>query len=317
MAAVPHFREEHLERDLEHATLDSRVSPAENSATPARDIDQALRITSHLHTTLDITLMLEKFMAEVGKIMPCDGLLYRNPAADLEWMQGHQALHTCSYRLWLMGEALGELAFYRKVRFTVAETTTLEVVLGGLMYPLRNALLYREAVQAALKDALTGIHNRAAMEKTLAREVELAHRHGNPLSLLAIDIDHFKQINDTYGHSAGDLAIKSIVDVTLSCVRGTDMMFRYGGEEFVVLLSNTTKKGAMCLAERIRKAIATTTHGGDEHALHITVSVGVACLAYREDARRLFIKADQALYLAKEAGRNVVKFAAACSVLEP
>jgi diguanylate cyclase (GGDEF)-like protein len=175
-----------------------------------------------------------------------------------------------------------------------------------LLYPLRNALTYREVLQNALTDQLTGAGNRAALDNTLKREIDLSKRHQQPLSVLAIDIDWFKKVNDTYGHQAGDEILKQVVDTIAKPSRCTDQTFRYGGEEFVVLLHNTSPVGAAVIAERIRKAVEEqiVVINGDE--LKITVSIGAATLKIQDNATTLFSRADQALYEAKGNGRNQV-----------
>ncbi|MEJ2652592.1 MAG: GGDEF domain-containing protein [Gammaproteobacteria bacterium] len=138
------------------------------------------------------------------------------------------------------------------------------------------------------------------------REIELARRHRTPLSLIVMDIDKFKSINDTYGHTTGDEIIKTFTKVVGRIIRKTDMLFRYGGEEFVVIMSNTGRDGSMLLAERIRRGIEKMDVLLPQYHLPVTVSLGVASLKLREDGKSLFKRADQALYQAKASGRNCV-----------
>ncbi len=126
--------------------------------------------------------------------------------------------------------------------------------------------------------------------------------------MLVIDIDHFKQVNDTYGHRFGDDVLRAVAHAVGDTIRRSDVLYRYGGEEFVVLASHTTLTGARQLAERIRGNVAgIATVGGRE--LRVTVSVGAAQLRAGESAEALFVRADQALYRAKESGRNRVETA--------
>ncbi|MBI5039738.1 MAG: GGDEF domain-containing protein, partial [Gammaproteobacteria bacterium] len=181
-----------------------------------------------------------------------------------------------------------------------------EKLLCCLLYPLRNALLYRDALALAQKDALTGICNRAALDESLHAEVNLAGRHRTPLSIVVFDIDHFKSINDRHGHSQGDIAIKAVVESAQHCARSTDMLFRYGGEEFVMILRNTTLNGARLLADRIRRKVEKLECQGKRKPITMTVSAGVATLESGETAQKLFERADTALYAAKNSGRNRV-----------
>jgi len=145
--------------------------------------------------------------------------------------------------------------------------------------------------------------NRASLNETMTREVELAKRHGDDLSVLLIDADYFKKINDTFGHSHGDAVLKKIADVIRDTIRQSDFLFRYGGEEFLVLLNQTDINGAEFLAERIRSNIESVTQiKGIKSTL--TVSIGVTHIRNEDCCLSIFDRADKALYVAKENGRN-------------
>ncbi len=278
-------------------------------ATKRPILDESLRITQALQTTLDMEELLEIFYKEIKKFISYTGLSYNNIPQGITHTIGKVATHTCTYHLVIAGEPLGELSFTRRKKFTDHETMVIEYLMCGLVYPLRNALMYKYALQMALKDPLTGVNNRVAMDSTLQREVELAHRYGTPLSLLALDVDHFKAVNDTYGHATGDCVLKAVAGAAVSSIRSTDIIFRFGGEEFIILLSNTTEEGALCLAERIRLRIQTAKYICNEAMIAATASLGVACLGKGENVHSLFSRADQALYHAKSEGRNCVKLA--------
>ena len=172
--------------------------------------------------------------------------------------------------------------------------------------------MYREALQAAARDPLTGLNNRFGLESVLDREIDLARRHETALSVLMIDADAFKAINDNYGHLVGDTALRTLADVIVRCMRDSDMVFRYGGEEFVVVLSNTAQPGAQNLAERIRGTTEQTAVAVERTKFNVTVSIGVATLAAGETQGVLLTRADQALYTAKRNGRNRVVAAGEC-----
>jgi len=216
------------------------------------------------------------------------------------------ARHSCNYQIEIAGELLGRLSFTRSIRFAEHELNRLEELLCLLVYPLRNALLYEDALKKAMHDPLTGALNRAALDTMLDKEIDLAHRHDNPLTLLMVDIDHFKSINDTYGHSMGDKVLRSLVDGLNAHIRNSDVLFRYGGEEFTILLNNTNIEGAHLLAQRIRASIEGMTHMYDENVIQLTVSIGVAMLEDDEKANHFLDRADKALYAAKKLGRNCV-----------
>lgn len=272
------------------------------------ELTKVLHISSVLQTTLDGGRIIELFSQELQTLVPHDSLHYKNAAEKYSHAVGTKMQNSCAYKLVIGDQSLGDLSITRKRRFTAREMLLMEYVLGSVVYPLRNSLLYRQALEAALKDPLTGVNNRAAMEVTVNREIDLAKRHGTPLSLIAMDIDRFKSVNDNYGHLAGDCIIKAVAETVNTCIRSSDILFRYGGEEFAIVLSNTGPDGAILLAERIRKAISKRQYEFDKRPIGITVSQGVACLDQKDEIKTLFRKADTALYEAKADGRNCVKF---------
>jgi hemerythrin len=152
-------------------------------------------------------------------------------------------------------------------------------------------------------DPLTGAWNRAHLERVIESELSRSLRFRQPVTLILLDIDHFKRINDTYGHQAGDVVLRELVGVVKASIRTADILFRWGGEEFVVLASSTGYRGAAVLAETIRDAIA-------QHAFSTvgttTVSVGVAEHMMADSAEMWFRRVDEALYVAKDGGRNRV-----------
>jgi diguanylate cyclase (GGDEF)-like protein/PAS domain S-box-containing protein len=156
--------------------------------------------------------------------------------------------------------------------------------------------------QLSNSDALTGLHNRRYLDESLAQEFRRAVHAGRPLSILMFDIDHFKKFNDTFGHDQGDRVLKAFAATATACVRDLDIACRYGGEEFMIIATETDQHGAMTLAERIRVAVEQMVVDG----LHVTTSIGVAGLleTRAETPTQLVELADAALYRAKEAGRN-------------
>jgi diguanylate cyclase (GGDEF)-like protein len=168
-----------------------------------------------------------------------------------------------------------------------------------------NRCLQLKLEYTAAHDSLTGLYRREAFFDLLEKEMARSLRYHQPLSLLMIDLDNFKAINDRHGHSGGDLVIEDFSRKAQQALRMHDAMGRYGGEEFIVALPNTTQEGAHVIAERIRD-LATQARSDDLPAY--TVSIGIATLQdANQDAKKLADKADQALYVAKRAGKNRVE----------
>lgn len=164
-----------------------------------------------------------------------------------------------------------------------------------------------QAQERAMTDALTGLLNRFGLQRVLAREHAEARRYARPLSCLMIDVDNFKTINDSFGHNAGDEALQQIAAILTDAVRRSDMVCRFGGEEFLVLLPETDLEGAHALAEKIRETAAERVFGFRDATFSLTVSVGVTTLCHDESGNDMTARADVCLYHAKERGRNRVE----------
>ncbi|MGE8177878.1 GGDEF domain-containing protein [Pseudomonas fluorescens] len=257
-----------------------------------------------LQTSLEPQRILGLFFREIQRLVPLDALNYQHKTSDLRLEFGQRGHHSVSYSLSHEGTHLGDLVFRRNQRFSEKDQGNLESLLSTLLFPMRNALLYRAATQSAMRDPLTGTGNRIAMDQTLQREIDMARRHMQPLSLLMLDIDHFKQINDNYGHSAGDDVLKAVATSIKDQLRNVDMVFRFGGEEFLILLSNTSREAAAMIGERLRHAAQAGEYSADGTLIGLTVSLGCSTLLPGESADSLLRRADSALYVAKREGRN-------------
>lgn len=185
---------------------------------------------------------------------------------------------------------------------------TILAAVNHLALALRNALLYREMRTRADRDALTRLPNRQYFDERLLQELKRHQRYRHPLSMLMIDLDHFKKLNDTHGHQAGDMALEEVGRILMNSLRSSDTPARYGGEEFVALLSNTTEEQAWLLAERIREEIAGQRFHFKGRFFRITASIGVASMrsGMLSSPSDLLAEADAALYRAKNMGRNTV-----------
>ncbi len=180
--------------------------------------------------------------------------------------------------------------------------------------------VFEETHASAYRDELTGLLNYRAFMEALTRELARAEREGRPLSLLMCDIDDFKLYNDRLGHEAGNEALAIIARLLASAVRGSDMAARYGGEEFALILPSTGKAGALEVAERARKSVASYRFPGgrDQPGSRLTVSIGAAAYPVdARDAKELLRRADLALYLAKTSGKNRVQLAGGCRRAHP
>jgi diguanylate cyclase (GGDEF)-like protein len=179
--------------------------------------------------------------------------------------------------------------------------TIFKYIAGGNI----EAAYHDEIYRLTTMDGLTQVFNRRYFEETLERELARCNRYGRALSLVMLDIDHFKEVNDSYGHLAGDHILKSVASSIKTRIRREDVLARYGGEEFSILLPEVDLKGALTLAEKTRKLIEKTKFEFDAQQIDVSISAGVAALGEQlMEAPDLIRAADQKLYEAKESGRN-------------
>jgi len=164
-----------------------------------------------------------------------------------------------------------------------------------------------ELTDLSLRDPLTGLYNRRALAERMREELARARRYGAPLSLLMVDIDHFKRVNDSYGHAVGDQVIAHVAKLLLKDRRASDIVVRYGGEELVLLLPHTPLDGAQILADRLREMVELTPYRTPMGRDHVTVSIGGAIFEQTmQEPSELLEAADRALYRSKREGRNRV-----------
>lgn len=189
-------------------------------------------------------------------------------------------------------------------------------VVGGYISQLRQrvnrtnselSIALAKIAQLVEIDDLTGVYNRRKMLEILKREKARADRGGDGFAICLFDLDHFKQINDNFGHLAGDNVLQVLTTEVQKEIRASDFLVRYGGEEFVVILSSTNLDGALEYAERIRIRVAEISYPNLADTTRVTISIGVVCYTPPESLERLLTKADEALYVAKTKGRNRIE----------
>lgn len=165
--------------------------------------------------------------------------------------------------------------------------------------------MYTQSKQMSITDPLTKLFNRRHFETEFDREFKRSKRYNNPLSIAIADIDFFKQVNDNYGHSCGDYVLKEVAYLIANNFRQTDLIFRYGGEEFVIILTETSGENALIPLERLRKKVENHNFKFNNQNIKITLSIGVASKA--ETHQEMFDEADKYLYYAKKSGRNMIR----------
>lgn len=283
-----------MEGQLESIFDNRKNTPPSAHGTPAADHEPLVnnQLLFELQSSLDIEVLLEIFFRHVKQHLPCERMVYHNPLLGLHLNLGKGGMHSAEYTLSVADEQLGQIRFHRRRPFSEGELEKLERLLGALMLPVRNAIRYRQALEAAYVDPLTGIKNRRSYADNLVREMSRAQRENQPLGLMVVDIDHFKRINDEIGHLAGDQVLSAVAQALRNSVRRSDMVFRYAGDEFVLLLPNIEPRCIRLLKARLETAVERLRCRHGEHEIPVSVSIGAAILQPGMDEAAFFEAAD-------------------------
>jgi diguanylate cyclase (GGDEF)-like protein len=240
---------------------------------------------------------------ESGEPLILDELSPAFPYEKLSFMPSPRVL---AVPLKIYGECLGVIAIANTQegrKYSSEDVKVLSALASQAASAIDNSKLYNMAVT----DSLSKLYTRRFLMQRLNEEIQRARRYGHDLSLLMMDIDHFKEFNDTYGHQAGDAIIVEVARIFRRCTRTTDVPGRYGGEEFCIILPETPAQGACVVADRLRAEVEQFSIGYMGQSLRSTISIGIAAYPLHADSmEELIRKADRALYRAKEEGRNRV-----------
>ena len=271
------------------------VSSAADGAAALRSLD---------HQSFDVVIT-DLRMPEVDGLMVLAAVKERAVGTEVIILTGTHA-HDIEYALKAL--RLGAHDFMAK---PLSTSTQVVVAVDRAIEKKRlrdaNLRLLRELETLSRTDPLTGAYNRRSFDETLDAELVRAHRHRLPLSIGLVDLDHFKDVNDQHGHAGGDAVLQAFVLLAGQALRGGDRFFRYGGEEFVVLLPNTAVAGAVKTARRLIELVRRTPVAYEGDRVQVTCSVGIATVeTVADDRLALVTRADAALYEAKRTGRNKV-----------
>lgn len=263
-----------------------------------------LSLHQQLMAQLDIEAIVERFYNWLNGLLPVSGVSFVHADAELSINRGQRANNSFHYVLRLQNTYLGEITITSRKQMSEDQMSQQEQAMGILSQYLNAALIHTSISKLAFRDSLTDTLNRTALEELLPREVLRAQRYGQKLSLAMIDMDKFKDINDTIGHLGGDQVLRTVAQAITKHLRRSDLAFRYGGDEFILLLPGTDISGARIVSEQILASLPTITIGDQEHSIKPKLSIGIAQYRQGDSAQELVARADAALYDAKHSGRN-------------
>ena len=268
--------------------------------------EESLRTMYILQSTLDINILIELFDNELKKMVSHDYLNYKNSIENININLGEIIKEKLIFNLKINNNSLGKFVIARNTKFNKWEINEIKNLMSVLVQPINNALHYKQAITNASIDPVTKLNNRTLFNKIINQEIDFAHRYEQKLLLMMIDLDNFKKINDNFGHNIGDVLLNLLGQELTKFMRRSDLVFRYGGDEFCIILRNSILDGAKKLANRVRNNIDENEFNCNDVKIKISVSIGLAKLHDDDDSITFIERADKLLYKAKNAGRNNV-----------
>jgi diguanylate cyclase (GGDEF)-like protein len=269
-----------------------------------RDVDPIFKLVEQLQTTLHLDELLTVFADHAQRIIKLSGLQFHSPLGVAQMHKSDNQHTPFKFDLELNGEHLGQLVYFCQYQLGDGIMAKLCRLHKALLYPLRNALTYNRVLKLATKDALTGLNNRSQFTDNLAQLIERNRRLHSNFSLMLLDLDNFKQVNDKQGHSVGDEVLIKFADILKQSVRSTDTVFRFGGDEFAVIIDDPQFTTNKVIAERIMNTVRQC------HLLSkydVTTSIGFTLSNVQDCESSIFARADKGLYKAKAAGRDCAR----------
>jgi len=254
--------------------------------------------------------LFECFYTEVSPLLDFDGLEYVSPGFIECIRLGRMRQIRTPFELELGASPMGSLRLHTSRIMTARDHRVMEELIPGFLYPLNMALVRRTETLASWIDPFTGMNNRLALDQLLPREMTLSRDEGEPLSLLTIDLDHFRKINGNHGHEIGDQMLLAVADALTANLRSSDIIFRLESDRFVVILGATDFDDASLVSERLRTCVDTCFTYQNVQVVQ-SASAGVTEMVDSDTAESLIERADAALVNAKRAGRNRIRFLAA------
>ncbi|MFC3033932.1 GGDEF domain-containing protein [Pseudoalteromonas fenneropenaei] len=263
------------------------------------------KLVERLQTSLDLNELITIFAEFAAKVIHFTGMQFHCSIGVYQMRDAKLDTTPVSFELHLNNnEHLGQLVYFSQYPISAGVADKLGKLHSCLLYPLRNALMYNRVLKLATKDSLTGLNNRSQFNDMLAQKIERTRRQHRPFSLMLLDLDNFKQVNDVHGHKAGDEVLVEFAELLQASIRATDSVFRFGGDEFAILIDDPSLTTNKVVAKRIMRAVE---HSALLQRFGVTSSIGYTLAGSQDCENDLFARADKGLYQAKAAGRNCAR----------
>jgi diguanylate cyclase (GGDEF)-like protein len=280
-----------------YSTLSSDALIAETFSKNIFDKRKKLAFMTQLQTTLNIDELLSIFAAEASEYIEFSGLYLESQKLNKSLRGSRKAKKECRFDLKLGNGLIGTLSYGIDSPISLECHKVLEQLHQCLLHPLKNSLAYHCAIELAMQDALTGLGNRRYFDEQLKRAMHNAKRQHSSVGLVLGDLNKFKIINDTYGHGTGDLVLQEFAKILQQCIRNSDSLFRFGGDEFAIIVENATETALSVIEKRITKALMNNALLSE---YKLGCSIGATFMNRSDNRASFFKRADETLYRRKK-----------------
>ena len=262
-----------------------------------------LALTEQLQTSLDLKSLLNIFAMEVSKYVTFSGLYFKQEKIAASARGSKPGKKERLFELKINNEYIGTLTYALNSPISLTNRKILKELHQLLIHPINNAIKYLKAVKLAMQDGLTGLGNRRYFDEQLKRAMHHANRQRSKVGLMVCDLNKFKMVNDTYGHHVGDEILVSFAQALISSVRDSDSIFRFGGDEFVIIVEDASEQSLLVIEERITHALTTNSLLAK---YHVTCALGFTFMNRADDPTSFFERADSMLYRHKIASHKAL-----------
>ncbi len=279
-----------------YSTLSTDALVAETFTNTIFDKRQILSLVTQLQTTLDIDELLSIFAIEATRYVDFSGLYFKSQSLNTVLFGSRKAKKEQRFELKIEDNFIGTLSYGINSPISLTNFKVLEQLHQCLLHPIKNAIAYHTAMQLAMQDGLTGLGNRRYFDEQLKRSMHNANRHHSLVGLVLGDLNKFKAINDTHGHIAGDTVLQEFANVLRLCTRDSDSLFRFGGDEFAIIVENANDSALAIIENRINLALASNVQ---LNKYQLGCSIGSTFMNRADNELSFFERADEILYRRK------------------